>query len=66
MGSGIAEVAALRGLDVTVAESTPELAAAGRERFTAPLGRGLRRGKLARPTANSPCTPLGWPVVPDV
>ncbi|MDI5904743.1 3-hydroxyacyl-CoA dehydrogenase NAD-binding domain-containing protein, partial [Streptomyces sp. 12257] len=26
MGSGIAEVAALRGLDVTVAESIPELA----------------------------------------
>ncbi|MEV6586671.1 3-hydroxybutyryl-CoA dehydrogenase [Streptomyces acidicola] len=47
MGSGIAEVAALRGLDVTVAESTPELAAAGRLRVTASLDRGLRRGKLA-------------------
>ncbi|MEU9188488.1 3-hydroxybutyryl-CoA dehydrogenase [Streptomyces sp. NPDC048484] len=46
MGSGIAEVAALRGLDVTVAESTPELAAAGRDRVTASLDRGLRRGKL--------------------
>ncbi|MFF1358898.1 3-hydroxybutyryl-CoA dehydrogenase [Streptomyces sp. NPDC058297] len=46
MGSGIAEVAALRGLDVTVAESTPELAAAGRARVTASLDRGLRRGKL--------------------
>ncbi|MGC0335129.1 3-hydroxybutyryl-CoA dehydrogenase [Streptomyces sp. SLBN-8D4] len=46
MGSGIAEVAALRGLDVTVAESTPELAAAGRERVTASLDRGLRRGKF--------------------
>ncbi|MFC6065306.1 3-hydroxybutyryl-CoA dehydrogenase [Streptomyces ochraceiscleroticus] len=46
MGSGIAEVAALRGLDVTVAESTPELAAAGRGRITASLDRGLRRGKL--------------------
>ncbi|MFD4227505.1 3-hydroxybutyryl-CoA dehydrogenase [Streptomyces sp. NPDC058545] len=46
MGSGIAEVAALRGLDVIVAESTPELAAAGRERVTASLDRGLRRGKL--------------------
>ncbi|MFG2025439.1 3-hydroxybutyryl-CoA dehydrogenase [Streptomyces sp. NPDC048825] len=45
MGSGIAEVAALRGLDVTVAESTPELAAAGRGRVTASLDRG-RRGKL--------------------
>ncbi|MER5177316.1 3-hydroxybutyryl-CoA dehydrogenase [Streptomyces sp. NPDC002896] len=47
MGSGIAEVAALRGLDVTVAESTPELAAAGRDRVTASLDRGLRRGKLS-------------------
>ncbi|MFD5063680.1 3-hydroxybutyryl-CoA dehydrogenase [Streptomyces sp. NPDC058394] len=46
MGSGIAEVAALRGLDVVVAESTPELTAAGRARVTASLDRGLRRGKL--------------------
>jgi 3-hydroxybutyryl-CoA dehydrogenase len=46
MGSGIAEVAALRGLDVTVAESSPGLAAAGRARVTASLDRGLRRGKL--------------------
>ncbi|MEU9289957.1 3-hydroxybutyryl-CoA dehydrogenase [Streptomyces sp. NPDC048275] len=46
MGSGIAEVAALRGLDVTVAESTPELAAAGQGRVTASLDRGLLRGKL--------------------
>nr|WP_326019070.1 3-hydroxybutyryl-CoA dehydrogenase [Streptomyces endophyticus] len=46
MGSGIAEVAALRGIDVTVAESTPELAAAGRARLVASLDRGLRRGKL--------------------
>ncbi|WP_406724468.1 3-hydroxybutyryl-CoA dehydrogenase [Streptomyces sp. GD-15H] len=46
MGSGIAEVAALRSLDVIVAESTPELAAAGRDRITASLDRGLRRGKL--------------------
>ncbi|MEV0774351.1 3-hydroxybutyryl-CoA dehydrogenase [Streptomyces sp. NPDC050433] len=46
MGSGIAEVAALRGLDVTVAESAPGLAAAGRERVTASLDRRLRRGTL--------------------
>ncbi|MFE6806563.1 3-hydroxybutyryl-CoA dehydrogenase [Streptomyces sp. NPDC057681] len=46
MGSGIAEVAALRGLDVTVAESTPELAIAGRSRLVASLDRGLQRGKL--------------------
>lgn len=48
MGSGIAEVAALRGLDVTVAESSPELAAAGRARVVASLDRGLRRGKLTQ------------------
>ncbi|MFE3588578.1 3-hydroxybutyryl-CoA dehydrogenase [Streptomyces niveus] len=46
MGSGIAEVAALRGLDVTVAESAPELAAAGRDRVTSSLDRRLRRGTL--------------------
>ncbi|GAA4330335.1 3-hydroxybutyryl-CoA dehydrogenase [Streptomyces venetus] len=46
MGSGIAEVAALRGLDVTVAESSPDLAVAGRDRVTASLDRGVRRGKL--------------------
>ncbi|MGW7689085.1 3-hydroxybutyryl-CoA dehydrogenase [Streptomyces asiaticus] len=46
MGSGIAEIAALRGLDVTVAESTPELVTAGRDRVAASLDRGLRRGKL--------------------
>ncbi|MER6981349.1 3-hydroxyacyl-CoA dehydrogenase NAD-binding domain-containing protein, partial [Streptomyces carpinensis] len=32
MGSGIAEVAALHGLEVIVAESTPDRAAAGRDR----------------------------------
>ncbi|WP_432165596.1 3-hydroxybutyryl-CoA dehydrogenase [Streptomyces sp. bgisy031] len=46
MGSGIAEVAALRGHDVMVAESSPELAAAGRARVLESLDRGLRRGKL--------------------
>ncbi|EFL36979.1 3-hydroxybutyryl-CoA dehydrogenase [Streptomyces viridochromogenes DSM 40736] len=46
MGSGIAEVAALRGLDVTVAESSPDLAVAGRDRVAASLDRGVRRGKL--------------------
>ncbi|WP_326691735.1 MULTISPECIES: 3-hydroxybutyryl-CoA dehydrogenase [unclassified Streptomyces] len=46
MGSGVAELAALRGLDVIVAESTPELAATGRDRVIASLDRGLRRGKL--------------------
>jgi 3-hydroxybutyryl-CoA dehydrogenase len=46
MGSGIAEVAALGGTDVLVAESTPEAAQAGRRRVGASLDRGRRRGKI--------------------
>ncbi|MFC8435108.1 3-hydroxybutyryl-CoA dehydrogenase [Streptomyces sp. NPDC057253] len=46
MGSGIAEVAARHGIDVRVAESTPDAAEAGRRRVTASLDRGLRHGKL--------------------
>ncbi|MEV0477629.1 3-hydroxybutyryl-CoA dehydrogenase [Streptomyces prunicolor] len=46
MGSGIAEVAARGGLDVLVAETTPEAAVAGRRRITGSLDRGVRRGKL--------------------
>ncbi|WP_020139708.1 3-hydroxybutyryl-CoA dehydrogenase [Streptomyces sp. 351MFTsu5.1] len=47
MGSGIAEVAALHGMDVRVAESTPDAAEAGRHRVTASLDRGVRHGKLS-------------------
>ncbi|MFF4628166.1 3-hydroxybutyryl-CoA dehydrogenase [Streptomyces griseorubiginosus] len=47
MGSGIAEVAARHGMDVRVAESTPEAAEAGRRRVTASLDRGVRHGKLS-------------------
>ncbi|MFE4668773.1 3-hydroxybutyryl-CoA dehydrogenase [Streptomyces sp. NPDC056716] len=46
MGSGIAEVAARRGLDVLVTETTDEAATAGRTRVTASLDRALRRAKL--------------------
>ncbi|MFE9644972.1 3-hydroxybutyryl-CoA dehydrogenase [Streptomyces sp. NPDC006365] len=46
MGSGIAEVAALGGIDVRVAEATPDAVDAGRRRITASLDRGVRRGKL--------------------
>jgi 3-hydroxybutyryl-CoA dehydrogenase len=46
MGSGIAQVAALGGLDVLVAESSQEAAEAGRRRVVASLDHGLRRGKL--------------------
>ncbi|MEV5848709.1 3-hydroxybutyryl-CoA dehydrogenase [Streptomyces sp. NPDC051985] len=47
MGSGIAEVAARHGLDVRVAEATPDAARAGRRRITDSLDRGVKRGKLA-------------------
>ncbi|MFJ1969993.1 3-hydroxybutyryl-CoA dehydrogenase [Streptomyces sp. NPDC087903] len=46
MGSGIAEVAALGGVDVLVAESSFDAATAGRRRVEASLDRGLRRGKI--------------------
>ncbi|MGW3650540.1 3-hydroxybutyryl-CoA dehydrogenase [Streptomyces sp. NPDC000878] len=50
MGSGIAEVAARGGLDVLVAETTPEAAVAGRRRITGSLDRGVQRGKLTEET----------------
>ncbi|MER5176989.1 3-hydroxybutyryl-CoA dehydrogenase [Streptomyces sp. NPDC002896] len=46
MGSGIAEVAALRGIDVLVAESSSDAAEAGRRRIDASLDRALHRGKI--------------------
>ncbi|MBW8801485.1 MAG: 3-hydroxybutyryl-CoA dehydrogenase [Streptomyces sp.] len=47
MGSGIAEVAARRAIDVRVAEATPEALEAGRRRIIASLDRGVQRGKLS-------------------
>jgi 3-hydroxybutyryl-CoA dehydrogenase len=46
MGSGISEVCARAGLDVTVIESDDEHTAAARERIERSLDRGLRAGKL--------------------
>ncbi|MGW6898931.1 3-hydroxybutyryl-CoA dehydrogenase [Streptomyces sp. NPDC054919] len=46
MGSGIAEVAALSGVDVLVAEANKDAVFAGRQRITASLDRGVSRGKL--------------------
>jgi 3-hydroxybutyryl-CoA dehydrogenase len=46
MGSGISEVCARAGLDVTVIESDEERAAGARERIEHSLDRGLRAGKL--------------------
>ncbi|MFJ3780073.1 3-hydroxybutyryl-CoA dehydrogenase [Streptomyces sp. NPDC090075] len=47
MGSGIAEVAARQGLDVRVAEATPDALETGRRRITASFDRGVQRGKLS-------------------
>jgi 3-hydroxybutyryl-CoA dehydrogenase len=46
MGSGIAEVCARAGLDVLVAETSPEALERGRARITASLEQAVRRGKL--------------------
>ncbi len=47
MGSGIAEVSARAGLDVVVAEATPEAAEAGRARIAKSLDRAINSGKLS-------------------
>jgi 3-hydroxybutyryl-CoA dehydrogenase len=47
MGSGIAEVCARAGLDVTVAEVSADATEAARGRIAASLGRGVRSGKLS-------------------
>ena len=46
MGSGIAEVCARSGLEVTVTEVNEEALAAGRKRVTKSLDRALEKGKL--------------------
>ncbi|MFI6289503.1 3-hydroxybutyryl-CoA dehydrogenase [Streptomyces sp. NPDC051018] len=46
MGAGIAEVCARAGLDVLVAERDEAALAAGRERLTTSLDRGVRSGKF--------------------
>lgn len=47
MGSGIAEVCARAGLDVLVNEISSAALAAGRERITKSLARGVKSGKLS-------------------
>ena len=47
MGSGIAQAAAQAGLEVVLADATPELARRGQERIAAALGRLVEKGKLA-------------------
>ena len=47
MGSGIAEVAARAGIDVIVAESSPEAAEAGHARISKSLSRANNSGKIS-------------------
>ncbi|MFA5710605.1 3-hydroxybutyryl-CoA dehydrogenase [Mycolicibacterium sp.] len=49
MGAGIAEVSARAGVDVLVFETTDALAAAGRQRLTKSLQRGVSAGKITEP-----------------
>jgi 3-hydroxybutyryl-CoA dehydrogenase len=49
MGSGIAQAAAQAGLEVVLADASPELAHRGVERIAAALGRLVEKGKLAPP-----------------
>ena len=46
MGSGIAEVSARAGVDVTVFETTEALITAGRNRIVKSLERGVSAGKV--------------------
>ncbi len=46
MGSGVAEVCALAGMETTVVEASPEAAEAGLARIEKSLSRGVRAGKL--------------------
>ena len=51
MGSGIVEVCARAGLEVTFIEGSEELVAAGRGRVERSIAKGVDRGKLDAPTA---------------
>ena len=53
MGAGIAEVAALAGVDVVVVEDGPERAAATLSRIERSLGKGVERGKLDEAVAGA-------------
>lgn len=53
MGSGIAEVAARAGIDVLVAESSPEAAETGQARITKSIGRANASGKISDAEADA-------------
>jgi 3-hydroxybutyryl-CoA dehydrogenase len=60
MGSGIAEVCARAGLDVTVREVDAGAAEAGQQRVTGSLDRGLRSGKLSEEERDAALARLRW------
>lgn len=51
MGHGIAQVCAMAGLDVSLADATEDLARRGLDRIRANLDEGVRRGKIAAEAA---------------
>jgi 3-hydroxybutyryl-CoA dehydrogenase len=53
MGSGICEVVARGGFDVTFVEASPEAVAAGRERIGRSVERAVQRGKMERAEADA-------------
>jgi 3-hydroxybutyryl-CoA dehydrogenase len=53
MGSGICEVCARAGFDVTFLETNPELVAAGQERIARSVERAVSRGKMDRADADA-------------
>jgi 3-hydroxybutyryl-CoA dehydrogenase len=53
MGSGICEIVARAGMDVTFKESTDELVVAGRERIRRSAKRAVERGKLEQAEADA-------------
>ncbi|MGH2456318.1 MAG: 3-hydroxyacyl-CoA dehydrogenase family protein [Candidatus Limnocylindria bacterium] len=53
MGHGIAQVSAAAGKQVTLADRTPELAEAGRQRIAGNLARQVEKGKLEQADADA-------------
>jgi 3-hydroxybutyryl-CoA dehydrogenase len=59
MGHGIAQVCAMAGYDVRIADATDELARTGVERVRANLDEGVRRGKLEPAAVDDTMARLG-------
>ncbi|MEL0039730.1 MAG: 3-hydroxybutyryl-CoA dehydrogenase [Ilumatobacter sp.] len=65
MGSGIAEVCARAGLDVTVREVDAAAAEAGRQRLVTSLDRGVTAGKLTEPERDEALARLSFTTAID-